>query len=75
MSHERVTEQLLAEDGLYADDLENDDYCFIFDREGNLKAAVLPEVLPFKAPKNIARILKMLGISDLSLLDQEHSLH
>jgi hypothetical protein len=75
MSHERVTQELLESDGLYEDDLESDDYCFIFDRDGNLKGAVLPEVLPFKAPKNVAKILKMLGIRDISMLDQEQQLH
>ena len=74
MSHERVTEELLADDGL-TDDLENDDYCFIFDRDGNLKGAILPEVVPFKAPKNIAKILKVLGIRDIGILDQEQQLH
>jgi hypothetical protein len=75
MSHERVTQELLESDGLYEDDLESDDYCFIFDRDGNLKGAVLPEVLPFKAPKNVAKILKMLGIRDISMLDQEQQFH
>jgi hypothetical protein len=75
MSHERVTEELLAADVLYDDDLESDDYCFIFDRDGNLKGAVLPEVVPFKAPKNIAKILKILGIRDISILDQEQTIH
>jgi hypothetical protein len=75
MSHERVTEELLADDGLYADDLEADDYCFIFDRDGNFKGAVLPEVLPFKAPKNIAKILKLLGVRDISMIDQDYPLH
>ena len=59
----------------YSDDLEADDYCFIFDREGNLKGAVLPEVVPFTAPKNIAKILKILGVRDLSDLEQEYNLH
>jgi hypothetical protein len=75
MSHERVTEELLEADGLYDDDLEIDDYCFIFDRDGNLKGAVLPEVLPFKSPKNIAKLLKMLGITDISMLKTESSIH
>jgi hypothetical protein len=75
MSHERVTQELLESDGLYEDDLESDDYCFIFDRDGNLKGAVLPEVLPFKAPKNVAKILKMLGIRDISMLDQDQRIH
>ena len=75
MSHERVTEELLAGDGLLDDDLQSDDYCFIFDGEGNIKAVIIPEVLPFKPPKNIAKILKVLGIRDISMLDIDHSLH
>ena len=68
-----AVDELLEEE--YADDLEADDYCFIFDREGNLKGAVLPDVLPFKAPKNIARILKILGVRDIQDLEQEYNLH
>lgn len=74
MSYERTTQELLEEE-LYNDELESDDYCFIFDREGNLKGAVLPEVVPFEAPKNIAKILEVLGIADLSMLDIESSVH
>ena len=73
-----MSKQALAVDELldqeYSDDLEDDDSCFIFDREGNLKGAVLPDVLPFAAPKNIAKILKMLGIRDISQLDQDHTI-
>jgi len=73
-----MSKQALAVDELldqeYSDDLEDDDYCFIFDRDGNLKGAVLPEALPFAAPKNIAKILKMLGIRDISQLDQDHTI-
>jgi hypothetical protein len=73
-----MSKQALAVDELLdqelSDDLEDDDYCFIFDREGNLKGAVLPEVLPFAAPKNIAKILKILGVSDISLLEQDHTI-
>jgi hypothetical protein len=75
MSHERVTDELLAADGFADDDLESDDYCFIFDRDGNLKGAVLPEVLPFKAPKNIAKLMKIIGVSDIAMLDQDHPIH
>jgi hypothetical protein len=72
MSHERVTEELLAADGLADDELENDDYCFIFDREGKVKSVLLPEVVPFEAPENIAKILKLLGIHDIGMLDQDY---
>jgi hypothetical protein len=73
-----MSKQALAVDELldqeYSDDLEDDDYCFIFDRDGNLKGAVLPEVLPFNTPKNINKILKLLGVRDISLLEQDHTL-
>jgi len=73
-----MSKQALAVDELldqeYSDDLEDDDYCFIFDRDGNLKGAVLPEALPFTAPKNIAKILKLLGVRDISMLDQDHTI-
>ena len=68
-----AVDELLEEE--YADDLADDDYCFIFDSEGNLKGAVLPDVLPFKAPKNIARILKLIGVRDIQDLEQEYNLH
>jgi len=68
-----AVDELLEEE--YVDDLEADDYCFIFDREGNLKGAVLPDVLPFKAPKNIAKILKLIGVRDIQDLEQDYNLH
>ena len=68
-----AVDELLEEE--YAEDLADDDYCFIFDREGNLKGAVLPDVLPFKAPKNIAKILKIIGVRDIQDLEQEYNLH
>ena len=76
MSQRDLTEEMLEADGLVADDeLEDDDYCFIFDKDGNLKGAVLPEVLPFKPPKNIAKILKILGVADISMLEEDHPIH
>lgn len=76
MSQHDLTQELLAADGLADDELENDDYCFIFDRDGNIKSVILPEVVPFTAPKNIAKILKLLGVRDISVFDamQEQTL-
>ena len=68
-----AVDELLEEE--YAEDLADDDYCFIFDSEGNLKGAVLPDVLPFKAPKNIAKILKLIGVRDIQDLEQDYNLH
>jgi hypothetical protein len=75
MSQQDITQSLLEADGLTDDELDNDDYCFIFDRDGNIKSVILPEVVPFKAPKNIAKILKIFGVSDIAILDQEQTLH
>jgi hypothetical protein len=77
MSQQDITQELLADDGLADDELDNDDYCFIFDRDGNVKSVILPEVVPFTAPKNIAKILKILGVRDIAMLDtaQEQTLH
>jgi hypothetical protein len=68
-----AVDELLEEE--YADDLADDDYCFIFDSEGNLKGAVLPDVLPFKVPKNIAKLLKLIGVRDIQDLDKDYNLH
>jgi len=68
-----AVDELLEEE--YAEDLADDDYCFIFDSEGNLKGAVLPDVLPFKSPKNIAKILKLIGVRDIQDLEQDYNLH
>jgi len=68
-----AVDELLEEE--YAEDLADDDYCFIFDSEGNLKGAVLPDVLPFKAPKNIAKLLKLIGVRDIQDLDKDYNLH
>ena len=74
MSYQQTTQQLIEEE-LHVDELDNDDYCFIFDRDGNLKGAILPEVVPFEAPKNIAKLLEILGIADISMLEVDSSLH
>lgn len=52
-------------------DIEDVDYGFIFGPDGELKFAFVPEVLPWKPPKNIAKIMKILGVTDLSQLADE----
>ena len=41
-------------------DIEEDDYGFVFDSEGNIKFMFLPDNMPFRPPKNIAKIMKVL---------------
>ncbi len=56
-------------------DIGDDDYGFIFDSEGNLKYAFIPEIVPDKPPKSIAKIMKILGVIDLSQFDDDITIH
>ena len=47
----------------------DDDYGFIIAADGSLKSVFLPSTIPFRAPKNIERILKVFGIRDISQVD------
>jgi hypothetical protein len=38
----------------------------VFDAEGNVKFLFVPDNLPFKPPKNIVKIMKILGVTDLT---------
>jgi hypothetical protein len=56
-------------------DIGDEDYGFIFDSEGNLKYAFIPEIVPDKPPKSIAKIMKILGVIDLSQFDDDITIH
>jgi hypothetical protein len=56
-------------------DIGEEDYGFIFDGDGNLKYAFIPELRPDKPPKNIAKIMKILGVIDLSQFDDDITIH
>ena len=56
-------------------DIGDDDYGFVFDSDGNLKYAFIPEVLPNKPPKTIQKIMKVLGVIDLQQFDDDITLH
>ena len=57
------------------DEIGEEDYGFVFDADGNLKFAFIPEVVPNKPPKNIARIMKILGVIDLSQFNEDLTIH
>ena len=59
----------------YADEIGEEDYGFVFDSQGNLKFAFIPEVLPDKPPKNIQKIMKILGVIDLMQFNEDLTLH
>lgn len=65
----KLSEELAIEDGLYDNDIGEEDYGFIFDADGKLKSVFLPDNLPFKTPENIQKILEIFGISDPEQLD------
>lgn len=57
------------------DDISDDDYGFVFDSEGNVKFLFVPDNLPFKPPKNILKIMKILGVTDLTQYSTDAPLH
>lgn len=58
-----------------SDELDSEDYAFIFGPDGEIKAVMVPEHLPFKLPKNINKIMKMLGITNLEQFNEEIIIH
>jgi len=56
-------------------DIGDDDYGFVFDGEGNIKYVFVPDNLPFKPPKNIVRIMKILGVTDLTQFQEDIPIH
>lgn len=59
----------------YSEEIESEDYGFIFDSEGNLKFAFVPEILPDKPPKAIQKIMKILGVIDLQQFNEDLTIH
>jgi hypothetical protein len=56
-------------------EIADDDYGFILGPDGELKSVFLPDVIPFKTPKNVAKILKMFGITDVGNVNSMATLH
>lgn len=71
-SLDQVIEELSSDS---QDDIGEEDYGFVFDADGNLKYVFIPENLPFKPPKVITRILKVIGVTDLSQFNEDISIH
>jgi hypothetical protein len=57
------------------DEIGEEDYGFVFDADGNLKFAFIPEVVPDRPPKNIAKVMKILGVIDLAQFNQDLTIH
>jgi hypothetical protein len=65
----KLSEELAVEDGLYENDLGEEDYGFILGPDGELKSVLLPENMPFEVPEKLAKIFEILGYSDPDQLD------
>jgi hypothetical protein len=71
----KTAQQDVNQDDVYDTEISDEDYGFILGPDGELKSLFLPESVPFKTPKNIARILKVFGISDISNVYNDQTLH
>jgi hypothetical protein len=69
-----VSQDQIIED-IYSDELSEEDYGFVLGPDGELKSVFVPENAPFKAPKNVAKILKLFGIYDIDNVYKEEPLH
>lgn len=60
---------------MYETEISGEDYAFIIGANGELKSICLPDEIPFKPPKNIARLLKIFGINDIGDISGDETLH
>jgi hypothetical protein len=60
----KLSEELAIEDGLYDNEISDEDYGFILGPDGELKSIFLPDNMPFKQPKNVQKILRIFKIMD-----------
>ena len=57
-------------------DIGAEDYGFVFDSEGNLKYAFVPEVIfDNNPPKVIKKIMKLLDVTDIEQFNNDITIH
>jgi hypothetical protein len=64
-----------SEEEYNSQEITNEDYGFILDGNGDLKSVFLPDNVPFRAPKNVNKILKIFGVVDVQRFDSDPGLH
>lgn len=64
-----------SEEEYVSQEISNEDYGFILDANGDLKSVFLPDNVPFRAPKNVNKILKIFGVVDVQRFDSDPSVH
>jgi hypothetical protein len=50
-------------------DIDEDDYVFVLSPEGELKSLMFPEYFMEDPPKEVQKILKILGIKNIHLME------
>ena len=56
--------------------IEDEDYGFVFDADGNLKYAFVPEVIfDNNPPKIIKKIMKLLDVTDIEQFNNDITIH
>ena len=56
--------------------IEEEDYGFVFDAEGNLKYAFVPEVtFNNDPPKIVKKIMKLLDVTDIEQFNNDITIH
>ena len=51
------------------DDIEESDYVFVLNSEGELKTLIFPEDLMEDPPREVQKILKLLGVKNIHLME------
>jgi len=64
-----------SEEEYVSQEISNEDYGFILDANGDLKSVFLPDNVPFRAPKNVNKILKIFGVVDVQRFDSDPNVH
>lgn len=60
---------------MFDDTLGDDDYCLIVGPDGELKSIMVPDNVPFEVPEKVAQLLSVFGITDVSNIAGNSTLH
>ena len=62
-AHKELLEDIEELAEMMEGEITDDDYCFIFSADGNIKSIVFPDDMPFEVPENVQKIMDMCGIT------------
>jgi len=71
-----TSEELLEDDYLSElDDVDEDDYIFVINNQGEMKSVIFPESEDFEYSKKLLKIFKLLGYDNPDTLLYKPTLH